>query len=89
MRSERRLSDLELHHVYPLQFLDRFERVGIDPEDYMVYLYQSQHRLRPHGLHTGSNNWNAQWAQFFKKNENQSADLIAEQLINMFKQLAK
>jgi hypothetical protein len=66
IRAGRGLTDLESHHNFPLQFTSRFRACGIEPEDYRTFLPRSFHRLRPDGLHTGPNNWNAQWNNFLR-----------------------
>jgi hypothetical protein len=59
--------EFEVHHTLPRQFSPRFNDAGIDIEDYKTYLPRDRHRLLPNGLHTGSENWNAQWKRFFEK----------------------
>jgi hypothetical protein len=66
LRRERGLSDPEVHHTLPRQFAPKFKRSGIDIENYKSYLSRDQHRLLPKGVHTGTDNWNAQWKRFFK-----------------------
>jgi hypothetical protein len=62
-----------------------FNDVGIDIEDYKTYLPRDRHRLLPNGLHTGSENWNAQWRRFFEKNERPRQKEILEILSDMLK----
>jgi hypothetical protein len=52
----------------PQQFERQFKRAGLDVEDYKIPLDRSDHRLKPGGLHTGTNSWNKQWADFFETN---------------------
>lgn len=54
-------------------------------EDYKIPLDKAKHRLKPEGLHTGQDNWNKQWADFFKENPNASKDEILDQLDKMMK----
>jgi Predicted lipoprotein of unknown function (DUF2380) len=79
--------DLEAHHAFPRQFSDRFERAGINTEDYIAYLPKDRHRLRPSGAHTGTDNWNAQWRRFFEEESRPSQDKLFEQLRWMLKEL--
>jgi RHS repeat-associated protein len=73
----------EKHHLLPRQFEPQFNRVGLDIEDYTVDLPRDQHRLLPDGIHTGPDNWNAQWARFFDANPNASQSEVLQQLIQM------
>jgi Predicted lipoprotein of unknown function (DUF2380) len=79
------LSELEPHHTLPGKFLRRFKGAGIDIDDYILYLPRGPHRLRPDGLHTGSNHWNAQWQRFFDERSNPTPDQILEHLNDMLK----
>ena len=81
----RGLSELEPHHNFPRQFAPNFRACGIEPEDYLTFLQRPFHRLRPDGLHTGPNNWNAQWGQFLKEHPKAEPDKLFEQLHNMWK----
>jgi hypothetical protein len=73
----------------PREFARQFNKAGFDIRDYIVYLARDQHRFRPKGLHTGSENWNAQWRQFFKGRKNASPDEIIEQLNIMLNQIPR
>jgi hypothetical protein len=86
-RRRQSILDLEAHHAFPLQFSDRFERAGINTEDYIAYLPKDRHRLRPSGAHTGTDNWNAQWRRFFEEESRPSQDKLFEQLRRMLKEL--
>jgi Predicted lipoprotein of unknown function (DUF2380) len=85
LRRERGLSDPEVHHTLPRQFAPRFKRSGIDIEKYRSYLSRDQHRLLPKGVHTGTDNWNAQWKRFFKENPQLDPDDILRLLNEMLK----
>jgi hypothetical protein len=89
VRGEQRLFDLERHHALPREFVSEFEKAGIDMGDYIVYLQRHQHRLRPDGLHTGSDHWNGQWHRFFQKYAKPTPKKILEQLNDMLKQLPR
>ena len=73
---------LERHHLLPRQFRSYFERAGLDinSSDYTVELPRDVHRLKPNGLHTGPDNWNALWRRFFEANPNASSVKILEHL---------
>jgi hypothetical protein len=77
--------ELEVHHTLPRQFSPWFNDAGIDIEDYKTYLPRDRHRLLPNGLHTGSENWNAQWKRFFEKNQRARQNEILELLNDMLK----
>jgi len=47
---------------------------------------QSAHRLKPDGLHTGPENWNKVWDEFFSANANPTKKEILDQLKKMRKQ---
>jgi hypothetical protein len=87
VRGEQHLFDLERHHALPREFVSEFEKAGIDMGDYIVYL--QRHRLRPDGLHTGSDHWNGQWHRFFQKHAKPTPKKILEQLNDMLKQLPR
>jgi hypothetical protein len=89
VRREQSLVDIESHHTLPREFTRQFNKAGFDIRDYIVYLARDQHRFRPKGLHTGSENWNAQWRQFFKGRKNASPDEIIEQLNIMLNQIPR
>jgi RHS repeat-associated protein len=56
---------VERHHLLPKQFKPYFKAVGLNIEDYTIDLTKSKHRLKPNGIHTGTENWNRQWKNFF------------------------
>lgn len=76
---------IEQHHLLPQQFKKQFEKAGLDIEKYKIPLDKADHRLKPDGLHTGANNWNKQWDDFFKQNPNARQDQILNQLDKMKK----
>ena len=77
--------EFEVHHTLPRQFSTWFNDAGIDIEDYKTYLPRDQHRLLPNGLHTGSENWNAQWRRFFEEKRDPTQKQILELLSDMLK----
>jgi len=87
-REERGLRrDIEPHHNLPRQLTKRFNSCGLDIEDYVTYLPRDLHRLRPDGLHTGLENWNKVWRQYFANR--QSPESREEEAEEIFKQLIK
>jgi hypothetical protein len=82
-KSKAQSCPTEKHHLLPRQFEAQFKRAGLDIEDYTVDLPRGQHRLLPDGIHTGPDNWNAQWARFFNANPNASQSDILQQLLQM------
>ena len=76
---------IEQHHLLPQQFKKQFEKAGLDIEKYKIPLDKADHRLKPDGLHTGTNNWNKQWTDFFKQNPNVRQDQVLNQLDKMKK----
>ncbi|HEX2652930.1 MAG TPA: DUF2380 domain-containing protein [Xanthobacteraceae bacterium] len=86
IRVERELWNLERHHLLPRRFESNFARCNLNIENYTNYLWRPDHRLLPNGLHTGPNNWNAQWRVFFDKYPNAREPQIMEQLNRMLKQ---
>lgn len=76
---------IEQHHLLPQQFKKQFEKAGLDIEKYKIPLEKVDHRLKPDGLHTGTNNWNKQWDDFFKQNPDAIKPEILDQLDKMKK----
>jgi hypothetical protein len=74
---------IERHHQLPRAFRQQFERAGLDIEKFTVDLPVDAHRLKPGGLHTGSDNWNKQWKGFFEQNDNPTQQQILDQLDRM------
>lgn len=69
----------EKHHSFPEQLVQYFERAGINIEDYLMHMWVSEHRLKPNGLHTGSNHWNKEWKNFSAQHPNATQDQVYEQ----------
>ncbi|MDA8064621.1 MAG: DUF2380 domain-containing protein [Thermaerobacter sp.] len=81
---------LERHHLLPKQFIKEFKKVGLDVEDYTVRISRAMHRLKPGGLHTGTNRWNARWAKFFEeRNGRYSAEDVLKYLDELKKEFGK
>jgi len=76
---------IEEHHQLPSQFASKFEDAGLNIEDFKISLERGAHRLKPDGLHTSSENWNAQWQRFFDANKNPSQQQILNHLSKMRK----
>jgi hypothetical protein len=81
------VAQLERHHNIPRakRFKAKFDAVGIDPEDYVLYMPKDEHRLKPNGLHANADHWNGQWDEFFAGNPNPSPEEVFGQLYKMFK----
>jgi hypothetical protein len=56
----------------------RFEALGIDPDDYVMYVSPSEYRLKPFGLHTGPSIWLKEQRQFFNAHPKASQDQFFE-----------
>jgi hypothetical protein len=69
---------IEIHHNLPQQFKEWFEDSGLNIADYEEPLPRSVHRLLDEGLHTGEDNWNELWAQFFADYPNANDEQILE-----------
>jgi hypothetical protein len=64
------------HHLLPKAFKEYFEKAGLKIDDYTIPLPESLHTRRPHGVHTGVDNWNRQWKAFIEQNPNATQDEI-------------
>ncbi len=73
---------IEHHHLLPREFQKYFEAAGldIDSPEFIIELPRDAHRLRPNGLHTGPENWNKLWKEFFQRNPTAEADEILQHL---------
>ena len=74
---------IDQHHLLPKQFRIQFEKAGLDIEEYKIPMDEASHRLRPGGLHTGSDNWNKQWEVFFEEFPDAEKAQILAQLNKM------
>jgi hypothetical protein len=80
-------SPLENHHNFSTKFKEDFLHEGIDPELYRMYVDKSEHRLKPDGLHTGSDNWNAVWERYILDHPNATREEFLAQLSSMMKKV--
>ncbi len=71
---------IEKHHLLPREFRAFFERAGLNIEEYIMELPIKQHRLKPGGLHTGTENWNKAWKEFFSRFPNATRYEILSEL---------
>ena len=62
---------------------------GINPEHYKTYVPRDRHRLLPKGLHTGTDNWNAQWRRLFSQLAIPKQKVILKLLNEMLKRLSR
>ena len=84
-RAAKTIGDLiEDHHQLPRQFKDKFARVGLDIEDFVIRVDKTKHRLKPNGLHTNEGgNWNRQWKNFFDENKFPTREQVLDHLGQM------
>jgi hypothetical protein len=75
---------IETMHLLPRasEFADKWKRLGINIERYTIRMRTADHRLLPNGLHTGPNNWNAQWRQFFNEYKLADESMVLDKLLN-------
>ncbi len=73
-------SAIERHHNLPKDFKKQFERAGLNIEDFVEEMPRWRHRLKPNGVHTGPNNWNKLWREFFNEVLNPSREQILDAL---------
>ncbi|MBC7352009.1 MAG: DUF2380 domain-containing protein, partial [Thermogutta sp.] len=55
-----------------------FAKRGLDIEDYVIELEHGKHRLRPDEIHTGPENWNKRWREFFDEHPEAKKEEILE-----------
>ena len=60
-----------------------FRRAGLNIEDFMIKIPVGMHRLKPRGIHTGKDNWNAVWDAYRIANPNAQRGEILLQLRQM------
>lgn len=88
-RAGREVADevIELHHLLPQarEFQEFFRNAGLDIEKYKMPLTRAAHRLKPYGLHTGSENWNKVWRDFMRENPEATRNQIRDQLKTMMR----
>lgn len=56
---------IENHHLLPKEFVDKFVAAGFSIEEYKLLLRRDDHRLKSNGIHTGQDNWNRAWEDFY------------------------
>lgn len=65
--------DCEEHHLFPRQegLRDRFERAGIEVDDWAILIRSDQHREahRRDGNYGAGGKWNWDWGQWWKRRE--------------------
>jgi len=76
-------------HRLIVQAVGRLADAGlrIDDDEFIIYLSRSDHRLKPNGLHTGPNNWNKRWGDFFKGHGNTPPD--AKEIMRFLEELKR
>ena len=77
---------VEVHHLLPREFANRFGPLGLKIDDYTIYIDKASHRLKPGGLHAGQENWNKQWREFFAEVPKPTREQVLEQLDKMKKE---
>jgi hypothetical protein len=83
VRERNGLWDLVNHHNFlgADKFRPIFKAAGIDPDDYMTYMWARDHIA----LDRGSNNWTAQWRASLRALKGTDSDMMHEQLNKMLK----
>lgn len=76
----------EDHHRLPQAYKKQFEAAGLDIDKFKIKIPVERHRLLPDGVHTGPNNWNKQWGEFFEQTPDARAPQILRQLDKMDRQ---
>jgi intein/homing endonuclease len=73
----------ERHHLLPQEFGKFFKAKGFDIGKYVIDLPRWQHRLKPWGLHTGPNSWNAMWDAWIAANPRATPEMILQELARL------
>ena len=60
-------------------------RAGLNIEKYIKSISKQKHRLKPNGVHTGKNSWNAMWRRFIADNPIPKRNKIRDQLKKMMR----
>jgi hypothetical protein len=66
------LSGMHLHHIFPQQFSAYFDKHGINPHIYCIFLTEEQHRK----LHSSSFDYNKMWKNFIMSNPSTTKEII-------------
>ena len=84
-QAEKLAGEIHQHHLLPQAKTLRpyFEKAGLNIEEFKIPLSKERHILKPDGVHTGPNNWNKQWRDFFKTYPDATKAEILEQLTKM------
>ncbi len=82
---------LETHHLLPRakRFADRWKKAGLDINDpqFTVKLPKGKHRLKAgNGIHTGPDNGNKRWDDFFEENPDPSREEILDNMNKLRKE---
>ncbi len=80
-----RIPGYQVHHLLPQArtLAPHFEKAGLNINEFTVNLATDAHIFKPYGIHTGQNNWNKAWYQFFEKNPTANDRQILEHLDTM------
>jgi hypothetical protein len=79
---QKRLSGLDNHHPLPLDFEPEFKAMGIDPEDYAMFIDAGWHRL----LDKKPYRWQGEWDDYLANNKNLRQEDVIAKLNAMMKQ---
>jgi RHS repeat-associated protein len=74
---------IEKHHMLPLKHAEFFRSKGLDPEAYAIPLERWKHRLKPTGIHTSADHWNAEWGIWIKNHQEATTSAIMRKLDEM------
>jgi len=79
------ISGLDNHHPFPMDFAEHFRALGIEPNDYTMFVDAGPHRM----LQTGRNRelWNDQWRKFFDQDDRLDKGKAIEHLNALRKQI--
>ncbi|MCC7047622.1 MAG: DUF2380 domain-containing protein [Alphaproteobacteria bacterium] len=77
---------LELHHHLPRQYWSRLPQ-EVDPNsaEYTAWILRELHRLKPQGMHSGSDNWNKVWGDYLAKDYAKTKRTMDKQLDTMIR----
>ena len=53
------------HHIFPKEYVNEFDSIGINVDDYTVTLKPAEHIGKP-GIHI-TMDWNGEWGDFFNE----------------------
>ena len=85
IRDHKGLLDLDRHHETTRQYGPWFELRGINPDDYVSYMWAWDHRLKGGGLHAGPYSWNYQVGDFIEGDRKAGAEKAYQQLYEMLR----